>query len=237
MKDRIRKMPRPDVRMRFSEAKGFGRWSKSNPSPSSAIRTVNRPEFLPTDNLTFLFALYRLPCTTALTMDSRTAIPIFIRSSSSNPARWAAPTANSSALSTLSKVESRNRSTVSETWRELSSIRNTAKANRQNKLPRSGKSRTDQPQPRYYFITRRRARISRAGKTQAQCRSYHLRDRPEMALPRLSSSRLPPKVREAFSSAKPHWGPTNVSKRRSVKYSKVAAARRSEEHTSELQSL
>src|ERR1035438_6607984 len=81
------------------------------------------------------------------------------------------------------------------------------------------------PEPRFYFITRKRALISRAGKTQAQCRSYHLSDRPEIALPRLSSSRLPPKVREAFSSAKPHWGPTHVSKRRSVKYSKVAAAR------------
>ena len=35
-------MPRPEVRMRFSGANGSGSVSKSNPSPSSAMRTVNR---------------------------------------------------------------------------------------------------------------------------------------------------------------------------------------------------
>src|SRR6476646_7956574 len=78
-------------------------------------------------------------------MDSRTAIPIFIRSSSSKPARWATPSASSSALSTLSKVESRNRSTVSGTWCLFSRIRraarSVAKSNRKNKLPESRKSR------------------------------------------------------------------------------------------------
>ena len=56
------------------------------------MRIVNRSVLWVTENRTFLWALYRLPCTTAFTIDSRTAIPIFIRSSSSKPARWATPT-------------------------------------------------------------------------------------------------------------------------------------------------
>src|SRR3954468_21377592 len=84
-------------------------------------------------------------------MDSRTAIPILIRSSSSNPARCATPSASSSALSTLSKVESRNRSTVSGTWCLFSRIRraarSVAKSNRKNKLPESRKSRRAAPLP------------------------------------------------------------------------------------------
>ena len=46
---------------------------------------MNRCALWATENRTFLLALYRFPWTTALTIDSRTAIPIFIRSSSSKP--------------------------------------------------------------------------------------------------------------------------------------------------------
>src|SRR5262249_13232488 len=40
MNERIRKIPRPEVRIRFSGASGSGSDSTSKPSPSSLIRTV-----------------------------------------------------------------------------------------------------------------------------------------------------------------------------------------------------
>ena len=60
---------------------------------------------------TFLRPLYRFPCTTAFTIDSRTAIPILCRSSSGNPNSWAISSARRSASSTLSNADSSHRST------------------------------------------------------------------------------------------------------------------------------
>src|SRR5216683_3959888 len=106
MNERIRKIPRPDVLSRFSGANGFGILLKSMPLPWSRIMMTRSSAVRSKASVTFFSAAYALPCRTALTAPSRTAMEICITSSSAKPSSAAILVAFSSALSTVSKVES-----------------------------------------------------------------------------------------------------------------------------------
>src|SRR5580704_13673000 len=83
----IRKMPRPDPRRIFSGAKGSGTLSGSSPGPWSAMRIINESEVVSNEATICLLVSYELPCSTAFTAASRTAMAICGIVSSSNPAR------------------------------------------------------------------------------------------------------------------------------------------------------
>lgn len=100
-------MPRPDPRRIFSGASGSGIVSGSSPGPWSAIRIIRESVVVSKEATICLFVSYELPCNTALTAASRTAIAICGTVSSSNPARAATCSAVNSILLTLSRDESR----------------------------------------------------------------------------------------------------------------------------------
>src|ERR1017187_7805619 len=66
--------------------------------------------------------------------------------------------------------------------------------------------------------------MSSGGKIQAACRSYHFIDAPEIRRPRLSSTKLPPKVSVQSTMSKRKGAPAKLGKSWPVKYSKLAAA-------------
>ena len=101
----IRKMPRPEPRRIFSGARGSGTVSGSRPGPWSAIRTMSESEFASNEAVMCFVGSYALPCRTALTAASRTAIAMFGTVSSSKPARAAKSSAVLSTTSTLSMVD------------------------------------------------------------------------------------------------------------------------------------
>jgi hypothetical protein len=107
MKALIRKIPRPDPRRIFSGASGSGTLSGSSPGPWSAIRMISESDVVSNEAVMCLLVSYELPCSTAFTAASRTAMAICGIVSSSNPARCATCSAVSSILLTLSRDESR----------------------------------------------------------------------------------------------------------------------------------
>jgi hypothetical protein len=107
MKALMRKMPRPDPRRMFSGANGSGTLSGSSPGPWSAMRIISESDVVSNEAVICLLVSYELPCNTAFTAASRTAMAICGIVSSSNPARCATCSAVSSILLTLSRDESR----------------------------------------------------------------------------------------------------------------------------------
>src|SRR6266568_3169702 len=104
--ERIKKIPRPDVFKRFSGASGSGIFAMSKPLPSSRIVITRSSVVRSNSNSTFFAGSYALPCNTAFTAASRTAIAICMTSSSPKPVSDAIRLAVCSALSTVSSVES-----------------------------------------------------------------------------------------------------------------------------------
>src|SRR5271170_7886928 len=107
MKALIRKIPRPEPRRIFSGARGSGILSGSSPGPWSEMRIISESEVVSNEATTCLLVSYELPCSTALTAASRTAMAIWGTVSSSKPARCAHCSAVCSILLTLSRDESR----------------------------------------------------------------------------------------------------------------------------------
>src|SRR5579863_5545878 len=105
MKERMRKMPRPVPRMRFSGSRGSGSVAGSTPLPwSQILKTSSEPVFSKLAVIC-LEGSYSLPWRTALTAASRTAMVTRKVSSSSSPASEAIFSAAASTSPTLSIVE------------------------------------------------------------------------------------------------------------------------------------
>src|SRR5215469_11345234 len=104
--ERIRKIPRPEVLSRFSGAKGLGILLRSMPGPWSRIVMIRSPPTCSKARVTFLSGAYALPCKTAFTAPSRTAMEICMTSSSPKPRSVAMRVAFCSALSIVSSEES-----------------------------------------------------------------------------------------------------------------------------------
>src|SRR6266496_1921287 len=104
--ERIRKIPRPEVLSKFSGARGLGILLRSIPRPWSRMVMIRSLPVRSKARMTFFSGAYALPCNTALTAPSRTAMEICMTSSSAKPSSVAIRVAFSSALSIVSNEES-----------------------------------------------------------------------------------------------------------------------------------